>query len=103
LPGRNSGSWKQAGENSCDAQETVRVLSLKSYEGGYKIEDYLMADKMNIAASNKLLKTVEEPTDRTLSLPDCRKRRRRYYSNHFNTLPNIAFQWFEWKIILPKG
>ncbi|WP_026977292.1 ATP-binding protein [Flavobacterium tegetincola] len=51
-----------------DAQEIVRVLSLKSYEGGYKVMIIWMADKMNIAASNKLLKLLEEPTDRTLFL-----------------------------------
>ena len=49
-----------------DAQEILRLLSLKSYEGGYKIAIVWMADKMNIAASNKLLKLLEEPTDKTL-------------------------------------
>lgn len=49
-----------------DAQEIVKLLSLKSFEGGYKIMIIWMADKMNIAASNKLLKLLEEPTDITL-------------------------------------
>ena len=49
-----------------DAQEIVKTLSLKSYEGGYKVMIIWMADKMNIAASNKLLKILEEPTDRTV-------------------------------------
>lgn len=49
-----------------DAQEIVRLLSLKSYEGGYKVMIIWMAEKMNIAASNKLLKMLEEPTDKTL-------------------------------------
>jgi len=49
-----------------DAQEIVRSLSLKSYEGGYKVMIIWMADKMNIEASNKLLKILEEPTDRTV-------------------------------------
>ena len=51
-----------------DAQEVVKLLSLKSFEGGYKIMIIWMADKMNIAASNKLLKLLEEPTDKTLFL-----------------------------------
>ncbi len=51
-----------------DAQEIVKLLSLKSYEGGYKVVIIWMADKMNIAASNKLLKLLEEPTDKTLFL-----------------------------------
>ncbi|AWI25113.1 DNA polymerase III subunit [Flavobacterium pallidum] len=49
-----------------DAQEILKSLSLKAYEGGYKIMIIWMADKMNIAASNKLLKLLEEPTDKTL-------------------------------------
>lgn len=49
-----------------DAQEVVKAFSLKSYEGGYKIMIIWMADKMNIAASNKLLKLLEEPSDKTL-------------------------------------
>jgi DNA polymerase III subunit delta' len=49
-----------------DAQEIVKTLSLKSYEGGYKVMIIWMADKMNIAASNKLLKMLEEPSPKTL-------------------------------------
>jgi len=49
-----------------DAQEILKSLSLKSYEGGYKIMIIWMADKINISASNKLLKLLEEPTDKTL-------------------------------------
>jgi len=49
-----------------DAQEILKSLSLKSYEGGYKIMIIWMADKMNIAASNKLLKLLEEPPEKTV-------------------------------------
>ena len=49
-----------------DAQEVLKSLSLKSYEGGYKIMIIWMADKMNIAASNKLLKLLEEPPEKTV-------------------------------------
>jgi DNA polymerase III subunit delta' len=51
-----------------DAQEILKSLALKSYEGGYKIMIVWMADKMNIAASNKLLKLLEEPPEKTLFL-----------------------------------
>lgn len=51
-----------------DASEILKSLSLKSYEGGYKIMIIWMADRMNVAASNKLLKLLEEPTDKTLFL-----------------------------------
>ena len=49
-----------------DAQEILKTLALKSFEGGYKIMVIWMAEKINIAASNKLLKLLEEPTDHTL-------------------------------------
>lgn len=49
-----------------DAQEVLKSLSLKSFEGGYKIMIVWMADKMNVEASNKLLKILEEPPERTL-------------------------------------
>jgi DNA polymerase-3 subunit delta' len=49
-----------------DAQDILKLLALKSYEGGYKIMIVWMADKMNIAASNKLLKLLEEPPEKTL-------------------------------------
>lgn len=51
-----------------DAQEIVKALSLKSHEGGYKVMIIWMADKMNGAAANKLLKLLEEPTDKTIFL-----------------------------------
>ena len=49
-----------------DAQEILKSLSLKAYEGGYKIMIVWMADKLNIAASNKLLKLLEEPPEKTV-------------------------------------
>ncbi|MFV0247872.1 MAG: ATP-binding protein [Tenacibaculum sp.] len=48
------------------AKEIVKTLQLKSYEGGFKIMIIWMAEKMNIAASNKLLKLIEEPPDKTV-------------------------------------
>ena len=49
-----------------EAQDIVKSLSLKSYEGGYKIMIIWMAEKMNTAASNKLLKLIEEPPNNTV-------------------------------------
>jgi len=49
-----------------DAKEILKSLALKSYEGGYKIMIVWMADKLNIEASNKLLKLFEEPNEKTL-------------------------------------
>ena len=51
-----------------EAESVVRKLSLKSYEGGFKVMLIWMAEKMNIAASNKLLKLIEEPPNKTVLL-----------------------------------
>lgn len=49
-----------------EAQSIVKKISLKSYEGGYKVCILWMAEKMNISASNKLLKLIEEPPAKTV-------------------------------------
>ena len=51
-----------------DADNIVKTLALKSYEGGYKVVVIWMAERMNRECANKLLKTLEEPTDKTLLL-----------------------------------
>ncbi|MBT8237219.1 MAG: DNA polymerase III subunit delta' [Croceitalea sp.] len=49
-----------------EAQDIVKKLSLKSYEGGYKVLIIWMAEKMNGTAANKLLKLIEEPPSKTV-------------------------------------
>lgn len=49
-----------------EAQDIVKSLALKSYEGGYKVMLIWMAEKMNTAAANKLLKLIEEPPNKTV-------------------------------------
>lgn len=49
-----------------EAEEIVKKLKLKSYEGGFKVMIIWMAEKMNIAAANKLLKLIEEPPKDTV-------------------------------------
>lgn len=49
-----------------EAKDIVKSLSLKSYEGGYKVMIIWAADKMNIPSSNKLLKLIEEPPNKTI-------------------------------------
>ncbi len=51
-----------------EAEEIVKKLTLKSYEGGFKVMIIWMAEKMNIAAANKLLKLIEEPPQKTVFL-----------------------------------
>ncbi len=61
------GIEKKQGQIGVDeAMDIVKKLSLKSYEGGYKVMLIWMADKMNIAAANKLLKLIEEPPNKTI-------------------------------------
>lgn len=63
------GIEKKQGQIGVDeAQDMVKKLSLKSFEGGYKILIVWMAEKMNTSASNKLLKLIEEPPDKTVLL-----------------------------------
>ncbi|WP_282030213.1 ATP-binding protein [Winogradskyella eximia] len=49
-----------------EALQIVKSLALKSYEGGYKVMIIWMAEKMNTASANKLLKLIEEPPEKTI-------------------------------------
>lgn len=59
---------KQGNISKYEAENISKKLSLKSFEGGYKIMIIWMADNMNIECANKILKLVEEPSDNTLLL-----------------------------------
>lgn len=66
---RAIGIEKKQGQIGVDeAQDIVRKLSLKPYEGGYKIMIIWMVDRMNTSAANKLLKLIEEPPPNTVLL-----------------------------------
>ena len=63
------GVEKKQGQIGVDeAHDIVKKLSLKSYEGGYKVMLIWMAEKMNTATANKLLKLIEEPPQKTVFL-----------------------------------
>ncbi len=49
-----------------EGSEIIRKLSLKSYEGKYKIMVIWLPEKMHPFAANKLLKILEEPPPRTI-------------------------------------
>ncbi len=57
---------KQGKIGKDEALEITKKLSLKSFEGNYKVMIIWMAEKMNIAAANKLLKLIEEPPEKTV-------------------------------------
>ncbi len=49
-----------------EADEIIRLLSFKSFSGGYKSMIIWLPEMMGEQAANKLLKILEEPWDRTL-------------------------------------
>lgn len=49
-----------------ESKEIVRKISLKSFQGGYKVMIIFAADEMNLQASNKILKILEEPPVKTV-------------------------------------
>ena len=54
-----------------DADDVVSTLSLKAYEGGWRMMVVWMAEKMNESFANKFLKTLEEPRPGTLIMLVC--------------------------------
>ena len=59
---------KQGNISKHEAVSISKKLSLKSYEGGYKVLIIWMAEKMNNECANQLLKLIEEPPDKTVVL-----------------------------------
>lgn len=59
---------KQGNISVNEAKDIIKDMSLKSFEGGYKICIVWMAENMNTACANKLLKLIEEPPEKTVFL-----------------------------------
>lgn len=57
---------KQASINIRDCANIIRQNSIRAYANGYKIYILWMAEKLYHAAAPKLLKTLEEPENKTL-------------------------------------
>ncbi len=51
-----------------ESTSILRKLSMKSYEGEFKIMIIWLPEKMNAQAANSLLKLIEEPPDKTIFL-----------------------------------
>jgi DNA polymerase-3 subunit delta' len=49
-----------------DANEIIKLLGYKPYEAQYKVVIIFQAERLHVSASNKLLKSLEEPPDNTL-------------------------------------
>ncbi|MDR3365629.1 MAG: DNA polymerase III subunit delta [Prevotellaceae bacterium] len=59
---------KQGNISTHEAEAIVRKLSLKAFEGKFKIMFIWLPERMNTVAANKLLKLIEEPPAQTLFL-----------------------------------
>jgi len=51
--------------------ELEKKINLKSYQGDYKVFLIWSADNLNLEASNKLLKSLEEPPEKTIFILIC--------------------------------
>ena len=51
-----------------DSDEFIKSIALKSFYGGWKCVIVWHAETMTLSASNKLLKSIEEPEEKTLFL-----------------------------------
>jgi DNA polymerase-3 subunit delta' len=59
---------KQGGIFVDESREILNKLSFKTYEADYKVMIVWMAEQMNQQTANKLLKILEEPSEKTLFL-----------------------------------
>ncbi|MCF6365744.1 MAG: DNA polymerase III subunit delta [Bacteroidales bacterium] len=57
---------QQAGIFAQESGKIIKKLSFKPYESEYKTMIIWLPEKMNVTASNKLLKMIEEPPPKTL-------------------------------------
>lgn len=59
---------KQVSISKASAKQMIQTLSLKSFEGGYKIMLIWYPELMHPSAANAILKILEEPPEKTLFL-----------------------------------
>lgn len=62
---------QQAIITAAESDDLARKLSLKSSQGGYKVAVVWLAERMNEQSANKILKTLEEPSERTVFILVC--------------------------------
>lgn len=65
---QNGFEKKQLNISKGAAKQIIKTLSLKSFEGGFKIMLIWAAEYMNPTSANALLKIIEEPPPKTLFL-----------------------------------
>ncbi|WP_186756066.1 DNA polymerase III subunit [Echinicola salinicaeni] len=59
---------KQLNISKAAAKQIIKTISLKSFEGGYKVILVWIPELMHTASANALLKVLEEPPEKTLFL-----------------------------------
>jgi len=64
----NGFEGKQVSISKNSAKQIIKTLSLKSFEGGYKIMLIWFPEFMHVTAANAILKILEEPPAKTLFL-----------------------------------
>src|SRR5690606_16312325 len=64
----HNGFTKQLNISKAASKQIIQTVSLKSFEGGYKIILIWSPELMHTAAANALLKVLEEPPEKTLFL-----------------------------------
>ncbi|TVP50367.1 MAG: hypothetical protein EA341_07620 [Mongoliibacter sp.] len=65
---QNDFEKKQLNISKNAARQVIKTLSLKSFEGGYKIMLIWAPEFMNAASANSMLKILEEPPEKTVFL-----------------------------------
>jgi DNA polymerase III subunit delta' len=65
---QNSFEKKQLNISRGAGRQIIRTLSLKSFEGGYKIMLIWAPEYMHVTSANSLLKILEEPPEKTVFL-----------------------------------
>lgn len=63
---QNGFEKKQLNISKAAARQIIKTLSLKSFEGGYKIMLIWSPEYLHTAAANALLKILEEPPEKTI-------------------------------------
>jgi DNA polymerase-3 subunit delta' len=65
---------KQLGIGVDSVTNLIKKLSLSSFNSQYKVVVFWEADRLNLEASNKILKTVEEPGNKTVFIFLCKRK-----------------------------
>lgn len=64
---------KQAVITVGEANDLIKKLTMKSNQGGWKINIIWLPERMNLECANKMLKLIEEPPSQTLFIMVCRE------------------------------